>query len=266
MSARATKVTPSSGIPQRTPRLRPQTATAKIGSRPATAKPTVTRLADPNPTKTPRRIVTKDEPPARPTTAVPKKNAGLYVEKKRASEKVRNKMNEPFDPTHDYFPEAAKLRKEIQKEFGGKVSDTNPEWLDEMEETRQAINDNFFKSQCIDDSPMVAFDRAASAVIEQMSPNDNIGQVAKKMIDSAFGAIHENLEAQSKLLDERIMLLQKMHHELLEHKCEFTADLDPDDDYDDDLDNAQQFENVLPRIMQRPKTALPRTNKLRKMP
>lgn len=256
--------TPVSGIPQRTPPLRPQTATAKIGSRPAT-KTTVTRVADP---KTPRRMVTKDELPARPTTAIPKKNtAGLYVEKKRASELQKNKMNQPFDPSHDYFPEATKLRKEIEKEFGGKASDTNPEWFDEIEATRQAINDNFFKSQCIDDSPMVAFDKAADEVISNMKPGDSVSHTAKKMIDSAFDAIHDQLDAEAKLLDERMILLQKMHHELLEHRNEFTADLEPDD-YDDILapSPSPRSEDILPRMRQRPMTAVPRSGKLRKMP
>ena len=246
-----------SGIPQRTPPLRPQTA-----ARPATRVVIGTRKpaeAKKPESQTPRLGGARPETRARPTTAKgTRANPGLYVEKKRA-EKKREDVDAKFDPNHDYFPDVAKLRKDMEKEFGDPPPDANLEWLDDLEKLQRRLNENVFESSCIDDSPVLAFNDAADKVIKDMKPGDSVGATAKKMIDSGFDAIHERMEQESALLKERMDLLSKMQHELLEHRCDYTADLD-EDDYDRIIDREPE---IAVEVRQRPKTAVPQTRGMR---
>ena len=241
-----------SSIPQHTPPLRPQTA-----ARPATRVAIATRKPAEKST-TPRLGVSPAETRARPTTAKGNRaNPGLYVEKKRA-EKKREDVDAKFDPNHDYFPDVTKLRKDIEKEFGDPPPKADLAWLDDLEKIHQRLNENVIESSCIDDSPILAFNDAADKVIQEMKPGDSVGATAKKMVDAGFDAIHERMEQESALLKERMELLSKMQHELLEHRCDYAADLE-DDDYDKILYAEPE---VTIEVRQRPKTAAPQSRRM----
>jgi hypothetical protein len=168
---------------------------------------------------TPRR-------PTRPTTPGSSQlTPGPYVEKKRGRAKA-----EAFDdPNRDYFAEAAALRRELE-DGGPPMPEPHMEWLERLDQLNRELNANVVQSACIDNSPTLIFDRAANSVISEMNDSDSLGVTAKKMIDEGFDAIHEMLAREGELVQERIRILHEMQASLIEHKCDYTADLELDDD------------------------------------
>jgi hypothetical protein len=82
------------------------------------------------------------------------------------------------------------------------------------------------------------------------------------MIDEGFNALHSQVSEENRLLDQRLKLLKKIGNGLMEHQCDFKAELehnnemDPIPGYEDDFDSYA--------VRGRPSTAIPGPRKGRR--
>jgi hypothetical protein len=142
----------------------------------------------------------------------------------------------------DWFEEAAKVRREMRRGD----PDCKIEWLDNLDKLHRELNENVVRSSCIDNSPVTAFSRVSPALRDDETWVDNV----QRTMNDGFDAIHEMLQQEGKLLEERSAILSQMQELLVEHSCDCTADLDTDDE-----ELPSDDEQPLPRVEAKPKTA-----------
>lgn len=199
---------------------------------------------------------------ARPSTTRGTRAAGPYIERKRAISR-RDDEDAPFDPSHDYLADCARLRSEMEKEFGDKPVEVHLEWLDELEQMNRALTDNVVQMTAANDSPIIAFNTAADTAIAEVQEGEGILGAGMNMIDRGFDAIDEILAEQARMLDQRDGILEKMRMGLLEHQNDYNADLEPDD-YDTLGYEPERETEPSPRVTDtraRPMTAGPRSRR-----
>jgi hypothetical protein len=146
-------------------------------------------------------------------------------------------------PDIDWFEETAKLRREMRN---GRDPEYKLEWLDDLDRMNRELNANVFRSSCIDNSPVTAFTRAPETLREGESWVDGV----QRMMNDGFDAIHEMLQEEGRLLEERSSLLAQIQETLVEHACDYTADLDNNDE-ELEMDSMQSR----PPVELRPRTA-----------
>jgi hypothetical protein len=151
------------------------------------------------------------------------------------------------DPNVDCFEQAAMIRKELT-EGDPPMPEPHLEWLDQLDHLHRELNRNVIQSACIDNSPTLIFDRVATPIINEMTAEDTIGEIGQRMVEEGFDAIHEMLQHEGELIEERVQILQQMRTMLLDHRSDYTADLLVDDESID-----CEFE--VPIFRERPKTA-----------
>jgi hypothetical protein len=132
------------------------------------------------------------------------------------------------DPNRDLWEEAAALRRELS-EGDPPTPEPQMDWLDRLDQLHRALNENVIRSACIDNSPTLIFDHAATNVINGMTAADNLGDVGLKVVAEGFDAIHDMLAREEVIAQERIKILQEMTCSLLTHRCDYKADLEVDD-------------------------------------
>lgn len=268
------------GIPQHVPPLRPQTAKQRaqkdiiIEEKPATGfkpqpqrPPTVIRNkapsrnagsridAGPTPRKTP--TTASNLPSKRPTTAQPVRQQHGIVNSYKP--KPNHIQDNNLSSDVDYEIQSAKIREEIAKEFGITLdeNDGDQPWVDDLSSLQDKLNENIYQTSIMDENPVTIMDQVSNEMADSNSNQNDPFKNASQMLDESFEKFQQIMDEEKKLLDDRISLLQKCGHDLMQHPAsEYTADTEPDD-IDDIMQKPQP---IIIQTKARPGTARTRTN------
>lgn len=153
------------------------------------------------------------------------------------SEGVAQSVNKKREvrQSDDVWAESRRLHEEMEKEFGIKISDSDDDlpWLDELEQMKRDLEDNFIKENYIDASVLSTVDNATRNLVVPDDPYEALGAYAK----AGIGAVQTNIAVERKLLEERINLLTKIGETLMMHSpgADYTADLMDDEIEPDEI-------------------------------
>jgi hypothetical protein len=102
-------------------------------------------------------------------------------------------------------------------------------WLNELDEAVQQLNNNVTALACVDMSPSLVFDLGASNMIRNLDGTETFGEIGMQMVDVGFDAVKKMMDEEARLLNERIELLRSIQETLIEHRCDYRADLESDE-------------------------------------
>jgi hypothetical protein len=176
-------------------------------------------------------IAKSDPTPRRPRTGTAPKSDSNQQESDLASER-------------DAFVETAELRRQMSGD-SGREPEVDLPWLNELDQVVRDLNNNVLAMACVDTSPCLVFDLAASKVIENIDGSESIGDIGKQMVQDGFDAVKRMMDEEANLLNEQFGLLRTIQDTLIEHRCDYRADLEPDD-FDLELSSAT---DVRPRTV-----------------
>ena len=139
---------------------------------------------------------------------------------------ARNQRPAPIMKEISYI-RTEKERQEILKEFGEDFFDDIKDmgWLDELEENERKLEMNIKSGEAFDPSILNLYEAGSS----QITPKEGEDEfdVAMRMMDAGFDAIHKQSMAEKELLDERSKLLEQIHAQLMiDHTAGYTAHLE----------------------------------------
>jgi hypothetical protein len=169
-------------------------------------------MNDPNPSG----ITVKADPtPRRLKTAALAKREPQQHESRTETEK-------------DPFVACAELRREMSGRTGPEPEVQLP-WLNELDQVVRELNENVLALSCVDTSPALVFDIAASKVIENITGNESFGEIGEQMVQDGFDAVQRMMDEEKSLLTEQFRLLRVVQDALIEHRCDYRADLEMDE-------------------------------------
>ena len=195
----------------------------------------IPKATEPIKSKTPRRINSEKERLATEKLA-PQLSTKLTNPRPKTAKPKRGEI--PPEPI-DIWAEAEKLQKEIMEEFPDEqsLSDSDPEYLNELTRLQQELSDNVNEGKMINPSLANSIYQAGDMIEETIKDDDDIVNAVNKMLDDGFDSFHAELEKESAIIQRRNEILQKFKEELTQHSAltDFTADTLPDTP-DDGLD------------------------------
>ncbi|EAY10251.1 hypothetical protein TVAG_046730 [Trichomonas vaginalis G3] len=154
------------------------------------------------------------------TSRVPSKQVPQKTEK-RPPQTARNERPKPIISVLD---ESIMLRKQCAKDFCDDLDEVDAElddprktgidWLDDMAENEEKLMLNFDAERAQEDSMLNLYEAGASKAAQNINPNDDPFDNIMKMMNAGFDAIHQQSMRDKELLDERIMLIQKIQEQL----------------------------------------------------
>jgi hypothetical protein len=103
-------------------------------------------------------------------------------------------------------------------------------WLSELDRVVEQLNRNVASLACVDASPGLVFDIAASRAMRGAGAAATLGEVGRAMVAAGFDAVKAMTDREAALLTERCALLHTIRETLTEHRADYRAHLDPDDD------------------------------------
>ena len=183
-------------------------ATSRVPSKAtqATKRPATTARNPPNPEKA--TAAKKTEAQSRiPATARNKKPMSIAKE-------INPMMTES---------ERNEVLKEYGEDFFDDINDMG--WLDSLDEKERQLQMNFKAAEAFDPSILNLYEAGSSQITQK--PGEDEFDVAVRMLDAGFEAIHQQSMAEKEMLDERAKLLEQIHAELLiDHTAAYNAHLE----------------------------------------
>lgn len=166
----------------------------------------------------------KSEVPA--TSRVPAKTTAKASKPETRPQTARTEKPKPIKPSSNLsvLEESILLRKQCAKDFCDEIGEADVEieesgktgidWLDYMAENEAKLMLNFDAQKVQEDSMLNLYESGAASVASQAKPGEDPFDTIMRMMNAGFEAIHQQSMREKEILDERIMLINKLQEQL----------------------------------------------------